>query len=47
MYKKIKKVLEKVYCDGQISGASSTAITNYRDIFQALKEIKQIIKKEK
>jgi molybdenum-dependent DNA-binding transcriptional regulator ModE len=47
MYKKIKKILEKVYCDGQVSGAGSTALTNYKDIFQALKEIKQIIKKEK
>jgi hypothetical protein len=34
-------------CDGQVSGAGSTALTNYKNISEALKEIKRIIKKEK
>ena len=38
-----EEVLKKVYCDGQISGANSTAKTNYESVDEALHDLKRIV----
>ena len=43
----IREILEKVYVDGQISGAKSTAGTNYKDTAEGLADIIKILEVEK
>ena len=38
-----RTILEKVYCDGQVSGAGSTAETNYKNIEEALADLKKVV----
>jgi|26BtaG_2_1085354.scaffolds.fasta_scaffold02508_12 hypothetical protein len=45
--KTAEDVLEEVYCDGQISGANSTAKTNYKDMPQVLSQLKELVPKKK
>jgi len=41
-----REVLEKVYCDGQVSGAGSTAQTNYKDMDEALVALDKLEKEK-
>jgi len=47
---KVREILEKVYCDGQVSGAGSVFFinnTNYECVEQALCDLAEIFEAEK